>query len=498
LQTDNNTMNADFRIGIVGAGFAGLIAALKLKEAGKNSFIIFERASEIGGTWRDNIYPGCACDVAVHLYSFAAVPNPNWNSLYAGNAEILEYMKKVACKSKIQEHIRLNADIVEATFDTEKGYWRVLDRERNETTVSILLLAMGPLNRPFIPGFEGLSEFKGVHFHTSQWDRNFEPADKRVAVIGTGASAIQVIPNIAPLVKQLTVLQRTPAWVTDRSDKKIGETSKKLYRRFPVLQRFRREFFYWIGEFFGLGFLGSKRLNKLMAWDAMRKLRKEVKDPAIRKKLTPEYTIGCKRILKSDDYYPTFNRDNVNLVTEAIERFTPAGILTKDGKEHLLEAVIFATGFLAADLDLYIKVTGVNGRNLIDEWKSTGAEAYLGTTVAGYPNLALLLGPNTGLGHNSILHMIESQMTYIIQYIECIEKEQVYVDLKKEVQQAYNKRIQKQLEKTVWSSGCKSWYMNANGKNTTLYPGLTVTFRKETSKFVPTVYKKVGVAESIV
>lgn len=484
-------MKADYQVGIVGAGFAGLIAALKLKEAGKNSFIIFERGAEIGGTWRDNIYPGCACDVAVHLYSFAGVPNPCWSNLFAGQAEILDYMKDVVFKKELQKHIRLNADIVEAFFDRDAVLWNVTDRDGNVTTVAVLLLAMGPLNRPFLPGIEGLKDFHGVYFHTSQWDKSFNPAGKRVAVIGTGASAIQVIPNLAPLVRHLTVFQRTPAWVADRDDKKIGKISKALYARFPLLQKGWREFFYWTSEFFGLGFLGNKKVNKVMAWASLRKLKKQVKDPVVRQKLTPKYTIGCKRILKSDDYYPTFNCDNVTLVIEGIERVTQKGILTKDGIEHEIDAIVFATGFVAADLNLYIKVIGLNGNNLIDEWKSTGAQAYLGTIVSGYPNLALLLGPNTGLGHNSILHMIESQMNYVMQYIEYIrEQGKVYVDVREEVQQSYNERIQKRLEHTVWSSGCKSWYINSNGKNTTLYPGLTVTFRKETRKFDKSNYEK--------
>lgn len=486
-------MKPDFEVGIVGAGFAGLVAALSLKKAGKESFVIFERAGEIGGTWRDNIYPGCACDVAVHLYSFGAVPNARWSNLYAGQPEILSYLKDVSVRCELQKHIRLNSDIVAAKFLEEESYWLTTDRMGRETSVSVLLLGLGPLNRPFLPSLKGLNEFGGHYFHTSQWDRNFDPTGKRVAVIGTGASAIQVVPNIAPVVKHLTVIQRTPAWVTHRFDKKIGKTCKDVYQRFPVAQRFKREFIYWINELFGLAFIGNKTLNKVMAWTALRKLRNEVKDATTRKKLTPAYTIGCKRILKSDDYYPTFNRDNVSLVAEGIDRFTQLGILTNDGKEHLLDAVIFATGFVAADLDLYINVVGLQGRNLVDEWKTTGAQAYLGTTVAGYPHLAVLLGPNTGLGHNSILHMIESQMNYIIQYIDCIEKSgaEAYIDLKESVQHVYNERIQAQLKKTVWASGCKSWYMNSNGKNTTLYPGLTVTFRKETRKFDPRVYQKV-------
>jgi cation diffusion facilitator CzcD-associated flavoprotein CzcO len=486
-------MKPEYEVGIVGAGFAGLVAALRLKKAGKESFVIFERASEIGGTWRDNIYPGCACDIAVHLYSFAEVPNANWSKLYAGQPEILDYLKNVSASCDLQSHIRLQADIVEARFLEEERCWIVIDTMGRETTVSVLLLGLGPLNRPFIPTFEGLDNFHGTHFHTSKWDKNFDPTGKRVAVIGTGASAIQVVPNLAPLVKHLTVMQRTPAWVTHRFDKQISETNKKVNQQFPTAQRFKRELFYWVNELFGLGFIGNKTVNKVMAWSARRKLNNEVKDAAIRKMLTPGYTIGCKRILKSDDYYPAFNRENVSLVTDPIGRFTQSGLLTSDGKEHPLDAVIFATGFVAADLDLYIKVIGLKDRNLIDEWKKTDAQAYLGTTVSGYPQLALLLGPNTGLGHNSILHMIESQMNYIMQYIDQIEKSGsgVYLDLKASVQHTYNERIQAQLKKTVWASGCRSWYTNSNGKNTTLYPGLTFTFRNETKKFDPLCYQKV-------
>lgn len=483
-------MEPDFKVGIIGAGFAGLVAALKLKEEGQNSFVIFERASEIGGTWRDNNYPGCACDIAVHLYSFAAVPNPDWSNLYAGQREILQYLKDVTCKKELQQHIRLNADIVEARFNPEEAFWRLTDSSGMRTNVSILLLAMGPLNRPFIPSFKGLDQFNGSHFHTSQWDVNFNPADKSVAVIGTGASAIQVVPNLAPLVKTLLVYQRTPAWVTDRFDKKISHISKKLFTKFPAVQSARRELIYWVNEFFGLGFLGSNSINHLMAWNSLRKLKKEIKDPHLRKKLTPTYKIGCKRILKSDDFYPTFNRSNVTLLTEEIEQFTPTGILTKDGAFQKLDAVVFATGFVAADFDMYIQIFGLDGRNLIDEWNLTGAEAYLGTTVSGFPNLGLLLGPNTGVGHNSIVHMIESQMAYIMQYIKRIERLDVgqYLDVKIEMQRLYNDIIQTQLKKTVWASGCRSWYMNAQGKNTTLYPGLTTTFRKVTRRFDLSVY----------
>lgn len=484
-------MKTDFQVGIVGAGFAGLVAALRLKKSGRDSFVIFERASEVGGTWRDNIYPGCACDVASPLYSFAGEPNPDWSKQYSEQPEILNYIKGVVDKRGLQKHIRFNADIVEAKFMTEEGCWLVSDRQGKRCRVAVLLLAMGPLNRVHIPQFEELQKFSGKHFHSAQWDSSCELKGKKVAVIGTGASAIQIVPSIAPKVSQLTVLQRTPAWISFRNNKKVSAFSKYLYRRFPRLQKLHRDAIYWTNEFIGLGFIGNKRVNSLMAWLSLRKLIKEVKNPEIRKKLTPNYMIGCKRILRSDDFYPTFNRPNVSLVTDCIKHFTEKGFVTEDGQEHQLDAVIFATGFVAADINFYTKVIGREGQDLTEEWKKKGAEAYLGTTVAGYPNLAIMLGPNTGLGHNSVILMMEAQMNYIMQYLAYLEKngEGSYLDVKKTIQQVYNKRIQSQFKGTVWTSGCHSWYMNAQGKNTTLYPRLPLDFRKETNKFYPQAYQ---------
>lgn len=484
-------MKTDFRIGIVGAGFAGLVAALRLKKHGEHSFVIFERASDIGGTWRDNVYPGCACDVASPLYSFADEPNPNWNRQYASQPEILAYMKEVVANNSLHEHIRLNADVVEARFLEKEGCWQVTDRQGRTCTVKVLLLGMGPLNRPHMPQYPGLETYRGRYFHSAEWDSQYDFQGKRIAVIGTGASAIQIVPSLAPEVAQLTVLQRTPAWVYHRFEKKVSPIGKWLYRRFPLLLKLKREAIYWLNELTGLGLIGYTRINKLMRWAALRKLRSEVTDPAIRKKLTPNYTLGCKRILLSNSYYPAFNRPNVQLVTEPIERFTVQGIQTADGQEHRLDAVIFATGFVAADIELYTRILGLGGRNLVEEWRKKGAEAYLGTTVAGFPNLAFLLGPNTGLGHNSVIHMMESQMHYLMQYLEYLGSfgNGSYLDVDEGVQQAYNITLQEQLKGTVWASGCKSWYMDKRGKNTTLYPGLTRTFRKETRQFNPHSYK---------
>jgi cation diffusion facilitator CzcD-associated flavoprotein CzcO len=493
-------METDYAVGIVGAGFAGLSAALRLKKSRQDSFVIFERAAEVGGTWRDNIYPGCACDVASPLYSFAGEPNPGWTQLYAGQPEIWAYLKHVVDKNDLRKHIRFGSDIVEAKFLEHRGCWLVTDRQGYQTTVRVLLLGMGPLNRPFLPQLPGLDAYKGAAFHSSAWDAACDLTGKRVGVIGTGASAIQIVPAVASEAGHLTVFQRTPAWVSHRFDAPVGERTRGLYSRFPLVLRLRREFIYWLSELLGFGFTGNRVINRLMEWISRWKLAKEVQDPEIRQKLTPAYQIGCKRILRSDDYYPTFNRPNVSLVTTAISRFLPHGILTADGAEHPLDVVIFATGFVAADINVYLRVTGLQGRNLIEEWKSAGAEAYLGTTVSGFPNLAFILGPNTGLGHNSVVHMMESQVHYLMQYLDFLRNRGggSYLDVKPEVQQAYNQKIQKKFAGTVWVSGCKSWYTNAAGKNTTLFPRLTVAFRRLTRKFDPTAYHLIGQGEKAV
>lgn len=489
-------MTVDAEVGIVGAGFGGLVAAVHLQEAGQRSFILFERAAGVGGTWRENVYPGCACDVPSHLYSVAAVPNPNWNHSYARQPEILAYLEKLVQQRGLAEHIRYNSDIVEAVFLPAAGCWRVTDRSGRQTTVRLLLLAMGPLNRPNIPTFPGLDSFAGKVFHSSRWDTTYDLSGKRVAVVGTGASAIQIVPSIAPVVGQLTVYQRSAAWVTPRNSRAITSLERQLFRRVPLAQRLWREGIYWLRELIGLSFLGNDTIHRLATRQALQKLDQEVHDPDTRRKLTPDYKLGCKRILVSDEYLPTFNRPNVHLETGSITRITPTGIVTADGQEHPTDVLILSTGFVAADIDFYTRIIGPEGQSLVDEWRETGAEAYRGTTVAGFPNLCLVLGPNTGLGHTSVVHMMESQMNYINGYLNLMQQAPApaYLDLKPAVQQAYNADLHKALEKTVWTSGCQSWYQNARGRNTTLYPGLTVRFRRETRRIDPQEYVRVGAA----
>jgi cation diffusion facilitator CzcD-associated flavoprotein CzcO len=477
-------MKTDYQIGIIGAGFGGLVAALKLKKEGKNDFVIFERASEIGGTWRDNTYPGCACDVPSHLYSLATEPNPEWRLKFSTQPEIFNYLKNVVIKNDLSQHIRLNTDIIEIKFIEIGGFWQVTDRTGKQTTVKALISATGPLNRPVIPKFQGLENFKGEKFHSSEWDKTCDVKGKRVAVIGTGASAIQIVPALAPDVTTLHVFQRSPAWIAPRMNRTISRFEKTMYKNAPFIQKGVREVLYWINEFFGKAFVGNKRIHKVAEFVALQKLNKEVLNPEVRQKLTPQYKLGCKRVLLSDDYYPAFNRQNVNLITETIEKLTADSIITKNGQAYPVDIIVFATGFEAAEVGIYTKILDKNGQNLIEHWGNMGVEAYRGTTVSGYPNLLFMLGPNTGLGHNSVVHIMESQMIYMLQYLDLLEKsgEKAYLDVKFAIQKAHNEVLQSQFEGTVWASGCKSWYMNKTGRNTTLYPRLTVQFRKEMQK----------------
>lgn len=478
-------MKSKYQIGIIGAGFGGLTAALRLKEAGENDFVIFERATDLGGTWRDNSYPGCACDVPSHLYSFKKVPNPNWSEAFSAQPEIWNYMKQVADKHQLQQHIIYQAEIVSAVFNEENARWQLTDRSGRTFDVKMVIAAIGPLNRPYFPEFPGMDTFQGKVFHSSQWDSTCDLNGKKVAVIGTGASAIQIVPNIAPLVKELNLFQRTPAWIMPRRNRRYSHIGKTLFTYLPLLQRLNRERIYWVSEFLGNNFLGNKLMNRLGTLQALSKLKKEVKNPELRKKLTPNYTFGCKRVLLSDDYLPSFNRSNVHLITESIDHIEPDGIVCGNGIKYEAEIIILSTGFHAAGTEGFeMQVTGRNQRNLLQEWHQSGIQGFKGVTVSGFPNFTFILGPNTGLGHTSVLHIMDSQMNYILDYLRILKQqgEKGFLDVHQQVQQAYNDKLQSQFAGTVWASGCQSWYLDAHGRNTTIYPGLTQTYRKTTQR----------------
>ncbi len=477
-------MQTSVDVAIIGVGFAGLAAAIRLRQRGTTTFVVFERAAEVGGTWRDNVYPGCGCDIPAPLYSFSFAPNPEWTRLYAGQPEILAYIKQTVNKFNLRPCLRFNTEIVRTAFDEATGRWTLTDRAGQQTTARVVLLAIGPLNRPALPRLPGLATFAGKTFHSSAWDTGYDLAGRRVAVIGTGASAVQFVPQIAPLVRQLYVFQRTAPWILPRPDRAVSATVRAWFRRWPLLQRVQRELIYWRNELLGRLFLGNKVLAALARTLATRHLARAIKDPALRRQLTPHYQLGCKRVLLSNDYYPALTRPNVALVTEPIREVTPTSIITHDGTERPVDTLIFGTGFVAAEFAVDLHLSGLGGRSLFGEWQAGRAEAYRGTTVAGYPNLLVLVGPNTGLAHNSLLHVMESQITYALDYLRILDEAGpgAYLDVTPAAQRAYNAQVQRQLGSTVWAAGCQSWYLTAAGKNTTLLPTLTPAFRRSVQR----------------
>ena len=415
-------MQIDYQVAIIGAGFGGIIAALKLKNSKRDSFIIFEKANEVGGVWRDITYPGCTCDVKSDLYSIASEPNPDWSSSFAKQPEIFNYLKNIVQKNDLQKYISYETPITKMKFIEEHGCWELTDQHGKSNSAKVVILASGPINYPFIPAFTGHKTFNGKIFHAAEWDSSYDLNGKKVAVIGTGASAIQIVPNIAPVVLELFVFQRTPAWVLPRGEVKNSANKRWLYRNLPVIQKFNRGFIYWNNELVGSAFFGNSFMHNLLSSIASKKLLKEVLDPVVRKGLTPNYKMGCKRILVSDDFYPAFNRPNVHLVSDNINEITPTGIRTNDGRNYEVDAIIFATGFVIADVKNYVRTEGRNGHLLSEDWTRNGTEAYLALNVCNFPNLLLILGPNSGLGHTSMVHIMESQINYMMHYLAQIEK----------------------------------------------------------------------------
>ncbi|MCU0469966.1 MAG: NAD(P)/FAD-dependent oxidoreductase [Arcicella sp.] len=475
-----------YDIAIIGAGFAGLGMAIRLKKAGYDSFVVFERGSEVGGTWRDNTYPGCGCDVASHLYSFSFEPNPNWTRRFSKQPEILEYLKDCVRKNHLEPHLRLNTEVFSAIFNEQEGFYSVTDSTGNQITARMIVAGLGPLNRPKIPDFKGIEHFKGTIFHSSRWNHAYDLTNKRVAVIGTGASAIQFIPEIADKVQQLYVFQRTAPWIIPKPDGAFSGFAKTVFQKIPFIRKTYREILFWINEFLGLSFIGNETIKKLAQFQATLHLKNQVKDAVLREKLMPNYRIGCKRVLVSDNYYPSIQKPNVELIKGEVQAFTDSGVIDSSGNQYEVDTVILGTGFYAAEYPQEFTknytIQGLNGRELLQQWAENGFEAFRGTTVNGFPNLCLILGPNTGLGHNSVVHIMESQINYIMDYYERIRKNggKTYFDVKDTAQKTYNQQIQVMLKKTAWTSGCASWYMNSAGKNTTIYPRLNTRFRKET------------------
>ena len=471
-----------FHIAILGTGFAGLGMAIRLKQRGYEDFIVLERASDLGGTWRDNTYPGCACDIPSHLYSFSFAPNPNWSHQYPLQPEIQEYLRSCARRFGILPHIRWRTELQEACWNEEEQRWQITTTQ-GPLTADILICGNGPLNEPSFPSLPGIERFEGVMFHSSQWNHDYDLRGKRVAVIGTGASAIQFVPQIQPLVERLTLFQRTPAWIVPRLDHPIPGWRRTLYRYLPFTRLLERARIYALHELVALGLVYRPDVMKRGMRLAQRHLEQQVPDPVLREKLTPHYAMGCKRILVSDDFYPALCQPNVELVTERIREVRAHSIVTEDNREYEVDALICGTGFHVTDIQLPHHLRGRDGTTLGERWQASPS-AYLGTTVAGFPNLFFLIGPNTGLGHNSMVYMIESQINYILDCLRAMEKRKLQaVDVLPQAQEVFNGEIQRRMQGTAWTSGCKSWYLDASGRNPTLWPGFTFEFRRRTRRF---------------
>lgn len=472
-------------IAIIGAGFAGLCMAIKLKEAGLVDFFVAEQAASLGGTWRDNHYPGCACDVQSHVYSFSFAPNPHWTRQFAPQAEIREYLENCARDFALAPWLRFNMGLEQAQFDEASERWQLRFGNGRQVSARVLVSGMGGLSRPALPEIAGLDTFTGKRFHSQQWDHRYSLQGKRVAVIGTGASAIQFVPKIAPRVAQLKLFQRTPPWIMPKPDRELGALERWAFKHLPFTQRLVRSALYWALESRVIAFARRPQLMKLVQRVALRHLRKQVPDPLLRQKLTPDYRIGCKRILISNDYYPALSRGNVGVISEPILRIDGDAVITADGSRHTVDCIIFGTGFQATDPLPRGLLFGRQGQDLVDSW-AQGAHAYLGTCLPGFPNLFMIVGPNTGLGHNSMILMIEAQVAYILKALERMRQDRLAsIEVRPEVEHQYNQRLQQRLTGAIWSTGgCRSWYLDPrSGKNTTLWPGSTWSFRKTVQHF---------------
>ncbi len=480
--TTNSPAGAPLCVLIIGAGFAGVGLAIQLKKQGIDDFLILEKASSVGGTWRDNHYPGAACDVPSHLYSFSFEPKTDWTRKFAPQAEIFAYIQQCVDKHQLASKIRCNSEVASAEFEQASGLWQVIDKDGKHYQAHALVSACGQLNQPAYPKIPGLESFVGEAFHSARWNHAYDLTGKRVAVIGTGASAIQFVPEIVSKVQHLTLFQRSAAYVISKPDRPYKRWELALLRRWPWLQQLDRGLKYVQHEVRALAFIHFPALMKLFQLSFQRHLAAAISDPERRLQLQPDYPLGCKRILISNNYFPALAQANVTIVNQAIQAITPHAVVTADGREHPVDALIYGTGFAATDFLAPMQIKGLNGIDLNQAWRD-GAEAYKGISVSGFPNLFLLYGPNTNLGHNSILYMLESQFAYVLKCLQALQQQRLRtMDVKPQVQQRFNQHLQQAIRHSIWDQGCTSWYKNAVGKNTNNWPGFTFTYRQQTRR----------------
>ena len=486
---------AHYQVAIIGAGFGGLAMAIRLLQRNIHNFVILEKSNEVGGTWRENQYPGAACDVQSHLYSLSFAPKTDWSKRYADAPEIFQYIQDVVQQFNLREYCQFNSEVVHTEYHEKDCLWHVTLKDDRQLSCQYLIFASGPLHVPQIPHIKGIEKFQGKVFHSSQWDHQYDLNGKVVASIGTGGSAIQYIPEIAPQVKQLYVMQRTAAWVIPRDERKYLNVEKKLFKQADWFRKLHRARLYWSNESRAIPIM-QPSVMKYTQKLAEAFIRFQVKDKQLAQKLTPDYIMGCKRILVSNQYFPTFNRDNVELVTDAILELTADSIITKDGKMRKIDCLIYGTGFIT-DPRIYLQpfsCLGEHGVELKQAWKD-GAESYYGISHKGFPNLFQLLGPNTVLAHNSVIFMIEAQVDYILQMMDLVTQSQSNaIVVKDQVQDQFNHDVQDMLNNTVWQSGCLSWYQQDGGKNFALWPTYTWKYWLKTKSLHPSDFRLISKA----
>lgn len=477
----NTVQQAD--VLIIGAGFAGLGMAIRLKQAGIHNLIILERGTEVGGTWRDNQYPGAACDIPSNLYSYSFAPNPNWSRSYSGSAEILDYVRTMVRDFQLEPQIQFQKNVTGIEFDAQQGRWHATTEQGDHYCARAAVMASGPLSNCSLPAIPGLERYAGKMIHSARWDHDYEMVGKKVAVVGTGASAVQIIPELVKQVAHLTVFQRTPGWVLPRVDLETPEWNKSLFRAVPGAQRMTRQALYGLHEAMALALIWQSPLTAVAEKVARMHLHHQVKDRWTRRQLTPDFRIGCKRVLMTNDYYPALQQPNCKLITWPIVHMTERGIRSVEGVDHQFDCVVFATGFDVGKAGTPFPVRGLNGRELGAEWQQ-GAQAYKSINVSGYPNLFFTFGPNSGPGHNSALVYMEAQLDYAVKGIQMIlEDDLLMLDVIATVQAMHNRRMQQRLAKTNWNSGCKSWYLTDDGFNATMYPGFATQYLAQMGQF---------------
>ncbi|ADG80092.1 FAD dependent oxidoreductase OS=Tsukamurella paurometabola (strain ATCC 8368 / DSM / CCUG 35730/ CIP 100753 / JCM 10117 / KCTC 9821 / NBRC 16120 / NCIMB 702349 / NCTC 13040) OX=521096 GN=Tpau_3513 PE=4 SV=1 [Tsukamurella paurometabola] len=458
-------------VAIIGAGFAGIGAAIRLQDKGVDDFVLFERDTRVGGTWRDNTYPGAACDIPSRLYSYSFAPNPEWSHTYSGSGEILSYIDTMVESAGLRSRIRFEHTVTGLVYDADAGEWTISFADRDPVRARTVIVASGPLANASFPDIRGIEDYQGHMIHSARWDHDYDFAGKKVAVVGTGASAVQIVPEVVKEAASVKVFQRTPGWVLPRINTETGEFTKRIYRSVPGAQQLARALWFWGHESVALGVVWNTPLTRVVEAVSKLHLRAQVKDPWLRRQLTPDFAAGCKRLLMTSDYYPALQRANCKLVTWPIARIAPQGIRTVEGVEHRFDCIVFATGFDVSKAGTPIPITGLDGRVLADEW-SGGAYAHRSVAVSGYPNLYFTFGPNSGPGHSSALVYMEAQIDYITDAVsQLLTEDWKALDVRAEVQDAYNRDIQRRLTATTWNSGCQSWYLTDDGFNATMFPG---------------------------